>query len=434
MINKSYIYILLWIPIAYACQVDPLPDAEFSRFNKLYAVSENVEAIDFICKPDQSGYIILGNIKNNQNTNSDIFLVDVAPDGIQRDLIRINTLFFDEGVKLKVNEDDNSLIILGHRRAENTQTSGNQNFIIKANMDGIPFRAENALEEDSVIAEIKIFPEDPTEIVQLNDLLLIPPHLITVGFIKESQTSNRTNKITRIYDWNTIDFSDTSDVNINKTIEIPNLNDINYNNNSRSLKVLPGNSENAIYSVYGQINKENPNPPISGKTENINWNIYTDILSRAPEPINDIGTDKNEELGSVLHHSNGKTYLAGNYFGEDEDSLFLITKEYRSITNSRDQKIYPFSGKGTKVSSLAEDFDNNIIMATVKEGELNNISFLLKFSPAGKPIKDQNFVFESTGLYDIKKIECEPNNIVVILSQKEFENNSTAIGLMKIKF
>ncbi|HET8859750.1 hypothetical protein [Marivirga sp.] len=419
------------VPIIISCELDPLQQDEIPSFDKLYAVSENVEAIDFICKPNQSGYIILGNIKTSEN--SDIILIDVAPDGIQREFYRINTPFFDEGVKLKVNQDDNSLIILGHRRTEATQANVNQNFIIKTNIDGIPIRAENASDEDPVIAEIKLFPEDPNEIVQLNDMVLIPPHLITVGFVRES-TSGRFNRITRIYNWNTINFSDTSDVDIDKTVEIPIVNDINYNNNSRSLRVLKGNTTNGIYSVYGQINKENPNGEIAGNSLNINWNIYTDIQSSAPEPINDIGSDKNEELGSILHHSNGKTYLAGNYTNNDDESLFLITKEYRGIENNTEQKIYPFGGKGTKVTSLTEDIDNNIIMATIEEEELSNISYLLKFSPAGEPIEDQEFEFNSTGLYHIKKIESEPNNVIVVLSQKSFENNSTAIGLMKIKF
>ncbi|MGM0582226.1 MAG: hypothetical protein ACQETL_16220 [Bacteroidota bacterium] len=439
MRKNLYIFILIWLSLTISCQLDPFPQDEISSFDKLYAVSENVEAIDFICKPDQSGYIILGNIKTNEN--SDIIIINVAPDGIQRNFNRINTPFFDEGVKLKINENDNSLVILGHRRTEASQANVQQNILIKTNMEGVPVRAENALAEDSISAEIKVITDDQNTPVQLNDMILLPPHLITVGQIRESPTG-RFNKITRIYDWNSVNFSDTSDIDIQMIRQKPDV--LNYNNDSKSIKVLEGNSDNAIYVVYGQINRQNQNgTPDAVDSENISWNIYTDIESSTSEPINDIGSDMDEKFGNVLHHSNGKTYIAGNYISEAQDSLFLITKEYTNENNFTDQKIFTFNGYGTIVSSLAEDEDENIIMATVEEGTLNNFSHLLKFSPSGDPIEVpdenkeleiQNIQFPSTGFYDIEKIKCEPNNVVVILSQKEFENNSTAIGLMKIKF
>jgi hypothetical protein len=431
MIKKYYIYILLSISFFYGCQLDPLTESENSSFNKLFAVSENVEAVDFICKPDLSGYIILGNLKNDEN--SDIILIDVGPDGMQRNLHRISTQFFDEGVKLKINEIDNSLIILGHRRNESSEVNVFQNILIKADLDGIPVKAENALPEDSVSAEIKIITDNQNTPYQLNDFLLIPPHLITVGNIRQSSTGNF-NRITRIYDWNTINFSDTSDADILMTRQKPseNNNQIPYNG-SRNLKILKGTSPNSIYAVYGHSFKENPNGAVSGPSNNISWDIYSSIESNASEPIF-IGTDNNEAFGNVVHHSNGKTYIGGYYSDPEQDSLFLITKEYRGKDNNTDQKPYTFNGYGTKISSLAEDDDRNVVMATIEEGSLNNISYLLKFSPAGVLIEDENFVFSSTGFNNIKKIECEPNNIVVVLSQKIFENNSTAIGLMKIKF
>jgi len=216
------------------------------------------------------------------------------------------------------------------------------------------------------------------------------------------------------------------------TRQKPEQNQIQFNN-SRNLSVFKGNSINSIYTVYGQNFKENTAGEISGRSTNISWNIYTDIESNSSKPIN-IGTDNNEILGNILHHSNGKTYIGGNYTDTGQDSLFLITKEFRGEDSINYEKIYTLSEYGTKVSSLAEDIDNNIIVATVEEGTLNSISYLLKFSPSGVPIEDQEFEFLSTGFYNIRKIECEPNNIVVVLSQKTFENNSTAIGLMKIKF
>lgn len=429
MIKKNYIYILFLVSLAYGCQLDPLPQDELSSFNKLYAVSENVEAIDFICKPDQSGYVILGNFKSNEN--SDLFLIDVAPDGLQRSLNRINTPFYDEGVKLKIDEIDNSLIILGHRRTEASQANVHQNFLLKTNLDGVPIKAENALETDSIPAEIKIITDTQNTPYQLNDFIIIPPHLITVGNIRQSPTGVF-NKITRIYDWTTFNFSDTSDVDILMTRQKPEDSQIPYNN-SNSLSVWKGNSLNAVYEVLGHSYRDNPAGERIEKSDNISWNIYTGIESSASEPLY-IGTDNNEAFGDILYHSIRKTYIAGNYIVEGQDSLFLITKEYTGNNNNSNQKIYSFKGYGTKVSSLVEDNDQNIIMATIEEGTLNNISYLLKFSPSGEPIEDQEFEFASSGFYNIKKIESEPNNVLVILSQKIFENNSTAIGLMKIKF
>jgi len=394
--------------------------------------------VDFICKPDQSGYIILGNLKTNEN--SDIFLIDVSPDGMQRKLNRITTPFFDEAVKLKINEVDNSIIILGHRRTEATQPNVYQNILLKANMDGVPVKAENALDNDSIAAEIKIITDNQNSPYKLNDFIIVPPHLITVGSIRQSPTGNFS-EITRIYDWNTINFSDTSDVDILMTRQKPEVGQIPFNN-TRNLQVLKGNHENAIYEVFGQSFRGNPNGESIESSDNISWNIYTSIESSASEPIF-IGTDKNEAFGNVLFHSNRKTYIAGNYTREDQDLLFLISKEYNGRNNNINQNIYSFAGYGTKISSLTEDADQNIIMATIEEGTLNNISYLLKFSPSDIPIEVpdenqelefQNFEFASTGFYNIKKIESEPNNVVVILSQQTFENNSTAIGLMKIKF
>lgn len=437
MIKKSYISFLLLIPLAFACQLDPLPQDELPSFNKLYAVSENVEAIDFICKPDQDGYIILGNYKSSEN--SDIFLIDVSSDGFQRSFNRIKTSFFDEAIKMKVDETDNSLIILGHRRLESAQTNVYQNILLKTNIDGVPIKADNALEEDSTSAEIKVITDNQSSPYQLNDFVLIPPYLVTVGNIRQSPTG-AFNEVTRIYDWASFNFSDTSDASIilirQKPAAIP-------FNNSENLRVFAGNSQSTVYSIIGQNNTDNVNGEATTPSDNITWNIYTDIQSNSSEPIF-IGTDKNEEFGNILQHSTGKTYIGGSYIDSEEDSLFLITKDYTGSNNNKNQKIFSFAGYGTKITGIAEDIDHNIIIATIEEENLNNISYLLRFSPAGSPIEIENeeteeneienIVFPSTGFYNIKKIESEPNNVVVILSQKTFENNSTAIGLMKIKF
>jgi|3_EtaG_2_1085321.scaffolds.fasta_scaffold58776_1 hypothetical protein len=427
MNSNSYFKILFILLFALAsCNLEPLEVDQVQNFDKLYAVSENVEAVGFICKPDGSGYVVVGNVKTDEN--SDIIIIDIGPDGMQRNLHRVNSPTFDEAISVKLYQEDNSILILGHRKSDRTQASIEQNVLIKSNLDGIPFRADNASPEDSISAEFKILSINTNQIVQLMDFVIHPPNLVVVGNIRQSATGP-TSKITQIFDLNSANFNNSNDSILDRLREIPD--NIVYNN-TRSLKVVDGNAPSAVYEVLGQNIIENPNGEISQPSRNISWDVYTQIESGVPEPIF-IGTDKNELFGDYLYHSNGKNYIAGNLI--NTDTVFLITKEYTGKNNNVGQKIYNIGGYGQKAVSLTEDVDGNIILATVDEDDDNTTeSFLLKFSQSGDPIKDQDFVFESTGLYEIKKIESEPGNILVILSQKRFENNSTAIGLMKIKF
>ena len=427
MNSYSFFKILYILFFALAsCNLEPLEVDQIQNFDKLYALSENVEAIDFICKPDASGYIVVGNIKKDEN--SDIIIIDIGADGMQKNLHRISSTTFDEAISVKLYEEDNSILILGHRKSDRTQANIEQNVLIKSNLDGIPFRADNASPEDSISAEFKILSINTDQIVQLMDFVIYPPNLVAVGNIRQSATG-ATSKITQIFDLNSANFNNSNDSILDRLREIPD--NIVYNNSS-SLKVVKGNAPSAVYEVMGLNITENPNGEISQASQNISWDVYTQIESGVPEPIF-IGTDENEYFGDYLYHSNGKNYIAGNFI--DSDTVFLITKEYTGANNNVGQKIYNTGEYGQKAVSLTEDIDGNIILATVNEVDNNTTeSFLLKFSQSGEPIKDQDFVFESTGLYEIKKIESEPGNILVILSQKRFENNSTAIGLMKIKF
>jgi hypothetical protein len=408
-----------------SCNLDPLEADQSSNFDKLYAVSENVEAIDFICKPDLSGYIIVGNIKSPDN--SDIILINVGADGMQDTLRRIITPTYDEAVSIKINEDDNSVWILAHRKFDPSQPNVDQNILFKSDLNGIPIQATNRDAEDSLSAEFKILNISDNFPVQLNDFLIIPPNLITVGQIRESASGNY-NRLTQIFDINSINFNDKNDSIVTLLSEKPTQK--NYNN-SRYLKIMRGHESTAVYEVLGQNFSENPNNEINGPSENINWDIFTEVESDASERIF-IGSDRNEGFGDILYHSNGKIYIGGNYL--DTDMLFLIAKDYTGTNNNTDQEIIEIDGYGNRIASLSEDDIGNIIMATVDEGEINNISNILKFSQAGDTIDNQSIKFRSTGLNEIIKIENEPGNVLVILSQKTFENNSTAIGLMKIKF
>jgi len=418
------IIIILLLPLV-GCNLDQLPEDQLPSFDKLYVVSENVEAVDFICKPDASGYIIAGNLKSAEN--SDIIIIDVGSDGMQKNLHQIKTPFFDEAVSIKLYQEDNSIVILSHRKSDISEPNVEQNLIIKADLNAIPFRADNTDPNDTVSAEFKILTTKSNTPIQLQDFIIKPPNLICVGNIRQSATGNFS-KLTQIFDISSVDFNDKNDSIVEMTRQKPDS--IPYNN-SRNLKIMEGNAPSAVYEVIAQNISENPNYGINGPSQNINWDIYTDLESSASERIF-IGTDKNEIFGDVLYHSNNKNYIAGNYL--DSDTLFLISKEYIGINNNADQKITTIADYGNKVVSLTEDEEGNIIMATIEEGDANNVSHILKFSQSGQPIDDQDFVFNSTGLFNIKKIRNESGNILVVLSNKTFENNSTAIGLMKIKF
>lgn len=433
MIKKSYIYLILWIPIAFACQLDPLPEDLKPGFNKLYAVSQNVEAIDFICKPDQSGYLILANIKTDDD--SDIVLINVNESGIQTDFHRItNSGFYDEGVKMKLLEQE-AVLVLTHRKNSAQQENPEMNMLIKADLNGKPVDVN---ESDTTDAEFKILQKNTSsEIISFNDFLVIPNYLICVGSIRNSPTSN-TSKVTEIFELNDINFNESSNDEIERVQQKPAV--LNYSG-SHYLKILPGNTPNEVYSVIGQENNENPEGTIQGPSLNITWEIYTDLLSTAPARPS-LGSDKNDRFADYLRHStNEKNYFLGNYNEANNDSIFLISKEYINSQQEKPQKILNFRkdttdtfGIGNIAASISEDSDGNIIVATLDEMESNTDAYLQKFSQEGNPIKNEKIEFKSTGFHNIKKIESEPNNVMVILSQKTFENNSTAIGLMKIKF
>ncbi|ADR20875.1 hypothetical protein MATR_14990 [Marivirga tractuosa] len=434
MIKKSYIYLILWIPVAFACQLEPLPEDMMPGFNKLYAVSENVEAIDFICKPDQSGYLILANIKTDDD--SDIALINVNASGMQTDFHRItNADFYDEGVKMKLLGQE-GVLVLTHRKTSAQQENPAMNMLIKADLDGLPVDVNQA---DSVAAEFKILQMNTSsEIIAFKDFLVIPNYLICVGSIRNSPTSN-TSKVTEIFELSDIDFNQSSTEEIEKIQQKPAV--LNYSG-SYNLKILPGNNPDEVYAVIGQEINENPQETVQGPSLNIIWEIYTDLVSTAPARPS-LGTDENDRFADYLRHStNEKDYFLGNYNEANNDSVFLIRKEYINSQKEKSQQIFKYRRDTTNVSdvgrttaaSLAEDSDGNIVVATIEEKELSTYSYLQKFSQEGEALLNENIEFQSTGFYKIKKIECEPNNVVVILSQKEFENNSTAIGLMKIKF
>jgi len=426
MITRHFLHIiLLLLAICSACNFEALESEQLPSFDKLYAVSENVEAVDFICKPESTGYIVVGNLKSEEN--SDIIVINVANNGLQRSLYQITTDFYDEAVSVKFNEADNSVYILGNRRTDQSQVNVHQNILIKTNLDGIPARASNANIEDSLSAEIKTLGVNQNRIVQLNDFLILPPNIICVGNIRQSSSGNL-NRYTQIFDLTAMDFNDKNDSIITAIRQKPD--DIVFNN-STDFKIRKGNTPNRLYEVLGQNFSENPNGSVSGSSDNISWHIYSDLNSTASEIIY-IGSDQNEEFGDILYHSNGKNYIAGNYI--DNDSIFLISKDYNGKNNNEIQSIYSFSEFGNKITSLTEDGDGNIIISTIDEGSANHISYLLKFSQSGNQLEGQNFMFNSTGFYDIQKIVNEGGNSLVILSHKTFDNNSTAIGLMKINF
>lgn len=424
---KKYLALFV-ISILSSCQVDPLTEDASPSFDKIYALSENVEAIDFIAKPDNSGYIILGNFKNTEN--SDIFLIDVRPDGMQESLQRINTSFFDEGKSITIHPDQKSLLILGQRRGNGAQTPVTDNFLIKTDLKGVPVIADNSLKEDSVTAELKFLPKNSTyTTISFNDITTINSNLILVGHVTK-ENSTVTNKITQIYNLADFNFADTSDVQIKLKYQKPTI--LNFDN-SKSMKIMPDNKNGHGYSVIGQSYNENPLGEIAGSSFNISWGFFTDAESSASALLY-LGSDKNEVFGDALAHTNGKTYFGGHYTEDNNDSIFIITKEFNGVNTNSEQTIVSIAGFGSIINSMAEDSNGNIIIATRDKQDIIDISYLLKFSQSGQLIDNEDFKFLSTGLYNIKKIESEPNNVLVILSQKTFENNSTAIGLMKIKF
>lgn len=431
VLNKAQQYFqIIAILFLAACQLDPVFDDDIERFNKIYSVTQNVEAIDVVEKMDGSGYLILGHVKTT--SDSDIILIDAGLDGMQRNYQRIDTDKYDEAVALRVYQEEQSIYILGNRR-ENSNTGEYSNILIKASLDGNPIQVEN---DTTSYTEVKLLESVDNYSIKMNDFLINPPYLIFTGQINQSG-SNVSNKFNQIYNIQSFNFNITAaDDEVDKLHQIP-LSLSSLTPNTRNLHIDKSDFPGAIYTVYGQADE------LTDQVAKPTWEIFTDLETQTG--LNpDLKAETNLEYGFALNHSNKKAYFAGNI--EGINSLFLISAEYTNTETSiaRIELNDSIKGDGQneflgspKVSSMLEDLDGNIIMAVYVEEQsnsTNSISYLLKFSPSKLQIEDQLIVFNSTGQNNIKKVILASDGSVLLLSQLNFENNSMAIGLTKIKF
>lgn len=433
---QQYFLVIALVFLA-ACQLDPVFDDDIERFNKIYAVTQQVEAVDVVEKMDGTGYLIIGHVKTT--TDSDLILIDAGLDGMQKNYQRIDTEFYDEAVALKIYEEEQSVYILGNRR-DNATSSQYSNILVKANLDGNLIQLE--INDTTTSTEVKLLESVDNYSIKMNDFLINPPFLIFTGQINQSGISHKFNQIYNLQSFN-FNIAAAPGEEIEKLHQIP-LSLSSLTSNTRNLHINKSDFPGSIYTVYGQADGLT-DPGLVATPATPIWEIFTALETQAG--LNpDLKATEDLSYGFALKHSNKKTYFAGNLVGVS--SLFLISAEYNNSETSTAQIELNDSIKGDglndflgspRVSSMLEDKDGNIIMAVYVEVEEqsitnNSISYLLKFSPSALQIEDQQIIFNSTGLNNIKKVIMANDGSILLLSQLIFENNSMAIGLTKIKF
>ncbi|MBK6266234.1 hypothetical protein JKA74_14405 [Marivirga sp. S37H4] len=426
-----------------SCKDDLLQEEAVPKFSKIYSSLEDIEAVDFIAKPDGSGYLILANNKNSTNTNSDIYLINTDNEGFQLSSFHIKTNTYDQGVTLKFG-NENDLYILGIRK-ETANNAFSKSILLKANLEGEPVKAAN--DTTSSIAEIKTLAAESNQSITMNDFMIdAVGYIYFAGTIRRPQRNDKTNEIVQIYNLNNFNFEDTT-TRVMQFEEIPrNLNSIVYNNTTAN-KIIQEQftSYNYLYTTIGHEYTSSNQDSVAPPSYNIVRKIYKEMQSAVAEPTT-IGNENDEQLGAILQDGyEGNLYLAGSYRNSNNDSLFLIRSTFNPIQPDQENPYFStnwfiFSGYGNNVVSMTRTNSGKIIMATteyIPENELEAAttnSYLLKFSEAGILIENEAFKLQNSKFYNIKKILSLNDNSVIILSSLEFENTSKSVGLVKIFF
>ncbi len=438
MKNILHIVFIVSLILLFSCNDDLLLKENATVYSKIYSSLEDIEAVDFIPKPDGSGFLILANNKNT--TNSNIYLISTDNEGYIDSTYHIKTEFYDQGKTLK--SQGNDIYVLGNRR-ENLEARISRALLLKAEANGKPVKASD--DTTTVIAEIKILAAKNTQSITMNDMLMDNGGSIYFAGAVQRLPNTVTNEIIQIYNLSEFNFQSSSPYK-GQIEEIPrNLNDISYTyNNSRINRIIKENFSNykSTYTTIGHAVSSNATGNIAPPSENIVRKIYEENLSSAAD-VKFLGDERNENLGAILLHKNNNSLFVGGSY-QDNDSLFLIRTTYDPLNIDNENPVftqtrYSFSGYGNKIVSMSQNYSGDIIMATtenfdVTEGALPEKSYLLKFSEAGLPIESEVFTLQNSKYYNIKKILSQDDNSIMILSNLEFENTSKSVGLLKIYF
>lgn len=408
-----------------ACNDDFL-NPEKSEYYKIFYGASDLEAVDFVAKNDDSGYLILANSKTS--TDSDLYLIVTDENGYEEHTSLINTPeFYDEGVTLKILNDH--VYLLGTRKSS-AESNNFESVLLKISNQLI---AENNIVKEEDISFITLTNTSAYS-MKMNDFVFVEnnTHIIFGGIVEENR---ETNEIVQIYAENQTDVNDETGNKIIPIQQFPN----NFTFDTTSVLRVFNDTEAETFTTVGQNFAANDSTSIATETRNIRRKIYRNKNVPAGNPIK-VYAVKDVQLGAALKEAGTSTYYyAGNHL--TNDSLFIIrdilisSDNPENIKNSQSIQSF-FVDEGHQVVSMGQKRNKDIIIATTNSnsGIENGVSSLLKFSASGVQIDKEYVEFQSSNLYNVKKIVVDKEDKVIILSSLAFENDARAVGLTKITF
>jgi len=408
-----------------ACNQDYLDGQE--NFSRLYKGPEDIEAIDFIRKPDGSGYLILGNSRRiiDGESISNLILFNVDNSGFTKSTNEIETDFIDRGKRIFIH--NNQVLLLGVREAdEQTNT-----ILLETDLDG------NSLLPNDTLRELSY--ETVGISLIMEDLYIKNDNILLSGFIQN--TSGTTKKISRVYTLSSL-------LNFNvKEIEyvnqIPIVNNETTFDNSKATKILTSADRDGIY-IIGQEYLGETNPSLNISIDQIN-----DLTSGKPLISPSFNYNGNQLLTACTFGAlPGDIYFGGKLEkidNSDPDSLFIIRGTYyENSTNdqldiiAREPRIE--TEYGNELIDLIQLSSGELLAVTGSaiidnNQEVGRSSCVLKYTfyADREPNNKLLLAYNGNGFYDIKKIIEEDGNLIM-LSQIEFGTGETAIELSKVLF
>ncbi len=420
-----------------SCENDDGLASDVPSFSKLFYGTESLEANDFIEKED--GYLILATIYNNNS--SAFYLINTDREGYVLDTIRVksdtfNT--FDRGIALKQLENEVFILGINSSTSTNEVNTNFKSLIFKVDLNGTPIKNNNDTSEGK--ATIHVIENSDGYPMKMNDFIFSEDKIVLGGTIFNS---TNTGEIVQIYNINAFNGS-------NETVpfeyEYPNQLKIDATNTT-VLKVFEGNNGTGKFTTVGQNtisnDKDSPAPP----SRNIVRKVYPNFDSPAPF-VPRIYSPNQENLGDALKEPVSDTFFYAGSYGTSEnnqltDDLFIIRDDFNPTLQAPTQDGTEKTNKnitekfGNNVVSIAQNSLGNIYIATTNKIDNINIgpSYLFKLSSSVDLLTMEPTELKSSRFYNIKKIKIsQQDDKLLVLSSLEFENNASAVGLMKLNF
>lgn len=426
----NYILSLLILLLTFSCSEKYLEDANQEYFTRLYRGPADIEAIDFIIKPNNEGFLVVGNSKSNDNTNSNIILFDLNSEGYIIKSIELNTSEKDEAQNIYLSSN-NEVFLLGKRVKEDQIVTILAKTDLSANFNNYVDSLEY-----TEIRELKYKSDDDLTSYIINDFGIEGEKIILVGYLERN---GRTNAIARSYDVNSL-FLDFSNPIIHEN-QIPVASNLNFDNSS--FKSIGLNEyTNYPISIYGQ--------KINSKEE-------IDITTYLIDDINEfrfisprISDKKNQSLKTYFLNSidNSIIFVGNNAsLSSAGDSIFVMRALYNPSLSSDSVGYNILSTQywtdyGSEIVDITQKLNGDFLIATVSDSIINNdiisrTGYILKFSflANSAPQTELTLTIAGNGFQNIKKLKYDKNtNITYILSGVTLGTEETAIELTKVMF